>query len=182
MNQLQKAFADGVIDGDYTTLGDSWRAVYGDKSNPKTINAQASRLWRSDTVTAYVDKVNRRKDAQRSRKMAGEVDRIRRHLWLVVDGTDVEQPNHVASLRLLAQASAMLVDVKVIKKLHQTSPEILEQVQALLDDALGIPTLEPLKLVDGESINTEASNTESSNTDESSTDTDESSIESIDFP
>ncbi len=178
MNAQQKKFADAIIDGDYVTLKDAYVSVYGDSPNARQSVNLASKLWRSETVTSYVDKANRKVEAQRTRRMAGEVDRIRRELWIVVKGTTVEASNRVAALRLLAQASAMLVDVKEVRTVTPTtSPEILQQVQALLDDALGIPTLEPLKLVDGESINTE-----SSNTDESSTDTDESSIESIDFP
>jgi hypothetical protein len=134
----QREFVRLVCSGESPTLTDAYRRAFDTQGKPSTVRTEASRMWRKPHVVAAVERWRKQSENDEKRRRVGETQRIRAKLWDEVECGE-KATDRIAALRLLAQASAMLVDRVETTTVEESPAELIASLEATLESALKLP-------------------------------------------
>ena len=137
----QREFVRLVVSGESPSLSDAYRRSHDSSGSPSTVRTAASRLWRAPHVKAAVDAARLQAERDEGRRRLGERERVRRALWYEAEHAD-RAGDRIAALRLLAQASAMLVDRVEVESQEQAPAEMVEELRQLLESTATPPEVD----------------------------------------
>ena len=138
LTERQREFVRLVCSGESPTLTEAYRRAFDTGGKPSTVRTEASRMWRKPHIVAAVERWRKQNESEEKRRRLGETQRIRAKLWNEVECGE-KAADRIAALRLLAQASAMLVDRVETTAIEESPAELVASLEATLEAALKLP-------------------------------------------
>lgn len=100
-------FAECVADG--TSLADAYRTAFDtSRMLPKTVRDEASRLLQNPGVTAAVEAIRQRREAENRMRWRSKQERIWEATWHIIDDPAVSCRLKLKALRIAAEMAGMI--------------------------------------------------------------------------
>ena len=127
--EKQRAFAELVATGECKTLTAAYDQVYGGNISSSARRVEASRLWNNPVVQDVARDIKARVGAQRSIRLAGDADAIRRALSREAEQAD-RAADRIAALKLLGQQRAVSL---FAERLEVSEPDAVSDAEVLAE-------------------------------------------------